>query len=749
MRKLILMFFAAAVAALFVLAQIRPLLPESMAPSFPQLTSADMELARQQQPELELAISLPSGFYSQDITVELSADDANAAITYTTDGSAPTPQSSPYTGPLHFAAEAETRCLVLRALATGPNGAESAVQTSSYLLGTGVDSRFNTLVFSLSTDEDNLYGYENGIFVDGKIRDDFMKEHVAQGNSPVAEWHYPSSLNLHGPASERPVSVQVFTQNGACVLSQDAGLRVSGGGSRQYPQKSLRLIARRDYTPDSGRFEYPFFPGHTDALLGSPITSYDSLVLRAGGNDRYEAVMRNEAGYRLAADAGITTVSPTRAAAVFLNGEYYGFAWLQESVNQQALEDIYAAPASRFDFEDLAQANVGLDQIVVRQSEPVLDLADDAVFAEYQKLVDMDDLLFHYAFQSYIGNYDWPWNNIKLWRWLDDPEATAHPALDGRWRHVLYDLDCGFGFEGVSGQNDTLRYLVGSRLEKENGGGGRSQLFAALLQRPEVAAQFANNLCDMAESHLTTRAVEQTVAALAEESGQELAHALENGVEPGWVSTSALEESRQNMVDFIRQRPDYIYKTLAELFGYTDFYTVQVEGGAARVNSRTDGAGRYFVENTVPLTPLPGEGERFSHWELNGRSVTDEKLLVGAADAVDGVVRVRCVMEPVAEGLVIQSVQVDEGMNRCVVENVSGQPLSLEGWQLSDDPNQPDKWTFPDIQLAPGGRLELVGSRQQHVDVLLKMPLSFNISHGETLVLTAPDGHMADYMYAE
>lgn len=43
------------------------------------------------------------------------------------------------------------------------------------------------------------------------------------------------------------------------MIDQAAGVRLSGGYSRVPDQKSLRLIARKSYDPDNGKFKYAFF----------------------------------------------------------------------------------------------------------------------------------------------------------------------------------------------------------------------------------------------------------------------------------------------------------------------------------------------------------------------------------------------------------------------------------------------------------------------------------------------------------
>ena len=72
-------------------------------------------------------------------------------------------------------------------------------------------------------------------------------------------------------------------------------------------QKSLRLIARKKYDPDNGKFKYAFFNG-AETQDGVPVSEYDRIVLRNGANDREFAGVRDELSQKLAQDYGYTAL---------------------------------------------------------------------------------------------------------------------------------------------------------------------------------------------------------------------------------------------------------------------------------------------------------------------------------------------------------------------------------------------------------------------------------------------------------
>lgn len=76
------------------------------------------------------------------------------------------------------------------------------------------------------------------------------------------------------------------------------------------------------------------------------------------------------------------------------------------------------------------------------------------------------------------------------------------------------------------------------------------------------------------------------------------------------------------------------------------------------------------------------------------------------------------------------------------IMNNSADTVNLAGWYLSDQPNQPRKWAFPQISLEPGAYLVVFCSGDHSGSGL---HASFSLSSGgETLALTTPGGTVSD-----
>ena len=415
---------------------------------------------------LRLSFSETNHFFNKGITVEIQVSNPNATIFYTIDGSVPTLNSDEYCEPIYFELHPEVYSLVLRAIAIYEEYTTEPI-THTYFIGESILERFapDIIVFALSTDPVNLFDHDVGILVDGRLREEFIRDYPDVKILPwsvsdnfnmrdvgIVPWLAPSNYNQRGIEAERPVHVEAFT-NMERVISQAAGLRIHGGASRSLPQKSLRLIARRKYSPGAGQFHFDFFPDDF-AYNGLPQIRNDSLNLRNGGNDWSGGMLRNELGVFLARKAGLMAM-PFRPAAIFLNGDYYGFAWLQVHISTQYLEDAFNAPTREFDIISGGEQrfNIGhrdIDENAIadlefKNSFTYKNFNDDNVFAEFETIVDINDLLLYYAFQIYWNNCDWPDNNLRRWRYTGEQTPYLAQELDGRWRYAVFDLDFGLG----------------------------------------------------------------------------------------------------------------------------------------------------------------------------------------------------------------------------------------------------------------------------------------------------------------
>lgn len=277
----------------------------------------------------ELHYSVEDSFSGENITLELSAF-MWSEIYYTLDGSEPDRDALLYEEPILLEAGETCRATPVRAIAYYRDGTDSGVYTKTYFYGKDVDQRFSTAVVSITGDPADLFDYEKGILVTGKLRDDYVLEHPDEKFTDEA----PANYNLRGPESERKITVEMWEADGQPLLgAQQVGVRVHGGASRGANVKSLRLIAREEY--GSKRLNAHLFSEEETEELDKKV------LLRNHGNDQEKGFLRNELAERLTRDAGFPCTQRFRPASVWINGEYYGFEWMEEVYDEQYLESLY------------------------------------------------------------------------------------------------------------------------------------------------------------------------------------------------------------------------------------------------------------------------------------------------------------------------------------------------------------------------------------------------------------------------
>ncbi|PWJ10235.1 CotH kinase family protein [Ruminococcus flavefaciens] len=142
------------------------------------------------------SFSAESGFYNSGFSLSIDVPEGTT-VYYTLDGSDPTSSSERYTGPISVKdmtsepnklsartditaytdilapEEGVLKAAVVRATAVDAQGRTSDIITKTYFIGsTNVDKYKNMKVISLVTDPDNLFDYEKGIYVKGKVYDE-------------------------------------------------------------------------------------------------------------------------------------------------------------------------------------------------------------------------------------------------------------------------------------------------------------------------------------------------------------------------------------------------------------------------------------------------------------------------------------------------------------------------------------------------------------------------------------------------
>ncbi|MBQ8623324.1 MAG: CotH kinase family protein [Oscillospiraceae bacterium] len=726
--------------------------------------------------------SLECGFYSSEERLYLSAPDS-VEIRYTTDGEDPSLEGRRYKPEegikLSLGKDEGIKSYSISACAEYADGSVSEVVTRSYFVGSDIANRFDCLVFSITIEPDYLYNYEDGIFILGKMRDDWLAANPDIRQSDIVPTD-PANWNQRGKASERPAYVEVYEYDGNCVISQDCGLRIFGGWSRANDQKNLRLYARTEYDEVNNRFRYEFFPDATDSL-GNKITSYKKLALRACANDNGSTFLRDDM-ISFLAQATEVEAKYSRPAAVFLNGEYYGFAWCQQVFSADLLEHNYNLEESEWDIlkgceymirEDddnpyWAEAKADWEYL---QSFAYKDLTDDALFEELCQMIDLDNFLTYYAIDSYLGNGDWPNNNWKIFRYsternadLEQPVLTEAGAdiSDGRWRFMLFDTDFCLGLYGNDAFTKHIYWLFDETyfglfpedwdddVHDQGEKYVRSDLLITLCKREDVRERFMSIMFDVINWHYNEELVGETIDEFHTWRLHELVAASENGKANVWSVAGELE----NMKEWLHTRTTAAVSQLKKAFPeYDDTYSVTVvpcDNALVNVNTVTLDSddilyqGEYFNGIEVPVSCVIEDGYEFVSWTVNGEEILDREFALSDAygDKVKIQLNVKC-----TENKLKLSEICYKGSNGdyIVIENFGTESVSTQGMIIWD--GNSEAYALPTATIAPGRTLKLVCKNYSYADAIGNIECPFNLKEGETVTLYDGAGEIIDEIF--
>ena len=383
--------------------------------------------------------SARGGFYYEVLSLELYNIHPENHIRYTTNGNRPTAESPLYAEPLvldascysksdiytivncpgdeFYAVDSVPHCIVVRAAVF--NEAEdriSSVVTHSYFIKElGCDTH-GLPVVSLCADSLDLFDYHRGIFVPGAWCSPSMPQWTGNYFCKGREW-------------ERRCNVEFYESDNSGI-NQEAGLRVHGGVSRKYQQKGMKLYAREEY--GKKRFKHQFFDNVSlEKVKRFSLKPFScSINLKIGLTDAFCHHIAQQMNF---------DVLGTRAVVVFLNGEYWGIYYLEESIDQHYLEDHYDVEADSCNIiKNWLTLDEG-DDTQWLQLYDWIETADLSQAEQYDYLcskIDIDNFIDYTVFELYAANSDWPASNVRCWQ-----------TGERKWRWMFFDGDACFSKE--------------------------------------------------------------------------------------------------------------------------------------------------------------------------------------------------------------------------------------------------------------------------------------------------------------
>lgn len=516
-------------------------------PGDPNLSIAYGQIA---EPPL---FSHSGGFHTEPFTLTLSSPDPHATILYTLDGSLPDPanldgrtyhyknqypqnpgdpfgplltasyQTHLYSEPLpivdrspepdrltgrsstwhrspaHYTPlEPVFKGTVVRARSVREGALPSRTITHTFFVTPEGHNRYDLPVLALTIQEDHLFDYDDGIYVAGT---EFDAWRAANTKSP-STWLSPANYRRRDAVFEYPAHLEMLRGGSGRVLALDLGVRLHGGASRQFPQKSLRLYPRKSYD-EQATLDHRFFEGLVDRVQGHPVNSFNRLILRNSGNDSPHTRFRDAFNQTLLQPLGLD-YQAWQPAIHFINGEYWGLINIRERIDANHIANHYHMdPEEVVILHNNAALDAGSEEdqagyLAFRDYVATRDMADPEHFRHVKELMDVRNFMLYQIGQIYIRNRDWPGNNIMYWRKRGDRTGFSDlPGHDGRWRWILVDTDFGHGGDA---SHDTLTFATAVGGQHWPNPDWSTILLRHLLSNPTFKQSFINAFAD----HLNT-----------------------------------------------------------------------------------------------------------------------------------------------------------------------------------------------------------------------------------------------------
>ena len=381
-----------------------------------------------------IKVSAPGGFYNFDFQLELQCGE-NEKIYYTTDGSAPTTDSQLYEDKIAisnksgsnyvYAREALFNRLnstympgsvdagmIVRAIKVDASGNTTGVMSQAYYIGLTKDSDYLGLpVISITTDPENLFDYEHGIYVAGKQREDAR----IQGLSPefyanfYNAWKKPAKIEYYEPTKDKTFELEadINIYNDQHIASRQKGFEIS------FEKESLS-----DY------------PGST---INNFISSDGKLRLTTNYEDN-DLKIRNvvAASITEGSDIAVTGYQP---CVLFLEGEYWGLYTIRTIVDANYIEQRYGVKGKEIVTHTGNSFNSSFLNFYEYATSTNLAVAEN--YEQIKTMMDVDNFIDYICFNIYLGNSAFHPENGIAWK-----TATADGTgyADGRWRFVCGDL---------------------------------------------------------------------------------------------------------------------------------------------------------------------------------------------------------------------------------------------------------------------------------------------------------------------
>lgn len=558
-----------------------------------------------------VVFSVRGGIYDDVFALQLNNVLPQHHIRYTTNGNRPTAASALYEEPLLmseslystsdiytiqispdnlvYVPDSVQHCIVIRAAVFDENDScVSQVVTNSYFIkALGCDTHGLPAV-SLCADTLDLFDYERGILVPGVHFDPLDPNWTGNYYQKGEDW-------------ERLANIEFYELDNTGI-NQVTGLRTHGGNGRRYPQKSLKVYARKEY--GEKRFHHKFFET-------IPQNSFKHLTLKPFVSSWSEAGVNDHVCNQIAAQLDLETLA-SRPVLLYLNGEYWGIYYIHEKPDERYLQDHYGIDIDNVNIMGnwVSIVDYGSPEhfYALRSWMETADLTQPEQYAYASIKMDLGNFIDYQIFEMYSENADWPSNNMRCWQ-----------LAEGPWRWIFYDGDACLLWMTFQAFENAV--YVGDATWPSST--EATLFFRKLLENEEFKNRFETRFIELlgtAFSYEVTGPIYETIKMQVEPevANQSYRFAFPSSVE-------AWETDMSRMDYFLRTRASYILEPLHELLEAVEDHQETV----VRVYP-SPSSGEIHISIDVEET-LHGE---VAIYDVLGRKVYSEMVKTGDSNEI-------------------------------------------------------------------------------------------------------------------
>jgi len=398
----------------------------------------------------EVNFSRERGFYEDAFNLTLTSPTAGAKIRYTLGNRKPTSAKGIlYTKPIPI-----SRTTIVRALAYLDGWSASKVSTHTFVF---ISDIIRQPTMNKTVTRNPVYG--------AQMKDSLLS---LPSISLVTSKHINRSLEIE-------TSVEMLHPDGTEGFHVDAGIKVVGGTSVQYPKTSFRLFFRSKY--GCANLKYPLFEGHP--YSSGAVDEFDQIQLRSGSHDTVFWLASNRPGdaqylrNRWMHDAQLLMGQPSvhgRFVHLYINGVYWGQYNMMERPCRAFLADYLGGKK-----EDYAVINSGRPACnsTITTWHRMRRLTGK--YQAIQDYLDVENFIDYMLLHFYAGN-TWDWKPDHNW-------MAGGPAVSGQGGFKFFAWDC-----------DVIFQLVHYNVIQDGSCGGPDSIFPRLLVHDDFRVLLADRI---------------------------------------------------------------------------------------------------------------------------------------------------------------------------------------------------------------------------------------------------------------